>query len=167
MNHVAYIQKVKGKGYCVKSEKNPDWSGGCYETKAEAEKRLQQVEMFKSLKRKGKKRKSSFDFIKMAARVALSSKIRFEGHIRSEYDGENVSGEGSITVDGVKHQVVFSAAGVESQYTIDGEELVDKGLATELDDFFSDKWPDLDDDVWQEVPDQEYGDPKTAYVVFV
>lgn len=41
------VRKEKGKGYCVKSEKNPDWSGGCYPTKGEAEKRLNQVEYFK------------------------------------------------------------------------------------------------------------------------
>lgn len=46
---VSYIKKEKGK-YCVKSEKNSDWNGGCYDTKAEAEHRLQQVEMFKHMK---------------------------------------------------------------------------------------------------------------------
>lgn len=44
----AYIKKEKGK-YCVKSEKNPDWSGGCYDTKEEAKKRLGEVEMFKHM----------------------------------------------------------------------------------------------------------------------
>ena len=41
------IQSVVRKtpnGYCVKSEKNPDWSGGCYPTKGEAEKRSENVE---------------------------------------------------------------------------------------------------------------------------
>lgn len=41
------VEKVKGKGYCVKSEKSPDWSGGCYPTRGEAEGRLKQVEYFK------------------------------------------------------------------------------------------------------------------------
>lgn len=42
------IVKTPGKGYCVKSEKkNSDWSGGCYPSKGEAEKRLKQVEYFK------------------------------------------------------------------------------------------------------------------------
>jgi hypothetical protein len=41
------VKKTPGKGYCVKSEKNPDWSGGCAPTKGEAEKRLKQVEFFK------------------------------------------------------------------------------------------------------------------------
>jgi len=45
-----YIKKTKGKGYCVKSEKSPSWNGGCYETKGEAKKRLNQVEMFKHMK---------------------------------------------------------------------------------------------------------------------
>ena len=52
----AYIKKVPGKGYCVKSKKNPDWSGGCYPTKEKAEKRLTQVEMFKHMKKR-----SSYD----------------------------------------------------------------------------------------------------------
>ncbi len=46
------VKKVPGKGYCVKSEKHPDWSGGCYPSKAKAKKRLNQVEMFKHMKGK-------------------------------------------------------------------------------------------------------------------
>jgi len=53
-NHFSYIKKLPSGKYEVKSEKNPDWSGGTYDTKAEAQKRLQQVEMFKSLKESGK-----------------------------------------------------------------------------------------------------------------
>jgi hypothetical protein len=45
-----YIKKEKGK-WCVKSEKNPGWSGGCYTNKEDAEKRLGQVEMFKAMKK--------------------------------------------------------------------------------------------------------------------
>lgn len=44
----AIIRKEKGKGYCVKSPSNPDWNGGCYPSKGEAEKRLEQVEYFKN-----------------------------------------------------------------------------------------------------------------------
>jgi len=43
-----YIQH-KGDKWCVRSEKNKDWSGGCYDTKGEAEDRLKQVEMFKHM----------------------------------------------------------------------------------------------------------------------
>lgn len=50
IENTAYIQK-KGDKYCVRSKNNPDWSGGCYDTKAEAEKRLNQVEMFKHMKK--------------------------------------------------------------------------------------------------------------------
>jgi hypothetical protein len=63
---IAYIKKEKGK-YCVKSEKNPSWSGGCFDTKEEAETQLKNVEMFKHMKGKkkekgkGKKRKSAHD----------------------------------------------------------------------------------------------------------
>jgi len=53
--HTSYIKKTKGKGYCVKSKDSPDWSGGCYPTKGEAQKRLNQVEMFKHMKGKKKK----------------------------------------------------------------------------------------------------------------
>jgi len=45
----AYIKKEKGK-WCVKSKNNPDWSGGCYDTKKEAEERLKQVEAAKYAK---------------------------------------------------------------------------------------------------------------------
>lgn len=41
----AVIRKEKGQ-YCVRSPDNPKWNGGCYDTKAEAEKRLKQVEFF-------------------------------------------------------------------------------------------------------------------------
>lgn len=45
------IRKTPGKNeWCVKSEKNPDWNGGCYPSKEKAEERLRQVEMFKHLK---------------------------------------------------------------------------------------------------------------------
>src|SRR5512135_2244164 len=47
---VGYIKHEKGKGYCVKSEHNKDWSGGCYPSHGEAEKRLKQVEKFKHMK---------------------------------------------------------------------------------------------------------------------
>jgi len=44
------VEKTPGKGYCVKSEKNPDWSGGCYPTKGEAKERLKEVERAKHAK---------------------------------------------------------------------------------------------------------------------
>lgn len=45
------IKKTPGKGYCVKSEKNPDWkSGGCYPTREEAEERLKHIEKMKHMK---------------------------------------------------------------------------------------------------------------------
>lgn len=47
-DYTGYIKEEKGK-YCVKSKSNPDWSGGCYDTKEEAESRLKQVEMFKHM----------------------------------------------------------------------------------------------------------------------
>jgi len=47
MLQTAVIRHEKGKGYCVKSPNNPDWNGGCYPSKGEAKKRLQQVEYFK------------------------------------------------------------------------------------------------------------------------
>ncbi len=45
----AVIRKEKGE-YCVRSPDNADWNGGCYPSKGEAEKRLEQVEYFKSKK---------------------------------------------------------------------------------------------------------------------
>lgn len=48
---VGYVKHEKGKGYCVKSEKNSDWNGGCYPSEGEAKKRLNQVEMFKHMKK--------------------------------------------------------------------------------------------------------------------
>lgn len=42
----AVIREEGGK-FCVRSPNNPDWNGGCYDTKGEAKKRLQEVEYFK------------------------------------------------------------------------------------------------------------------------
>lgn len=42
----SFIRHEHGE-YCVHSEHNPDWNGGCYKTKGKAEKRLKQVEYFK------------------------------------------------------------------------------------------------------------------------
>lgn len=54
--HTSKVVKTRGKEeYCVKSESNSDWSGGCYPSKAKAESRLDEVEAFKHMK----KRKSS------------------------------------------------------------------------------------------------------------
>jgi hypothetical protein len=53
----AIVRKEKGKGYCVKSPDNPDWSGGCYPSKGEAEKRLHEVEYFKHKKESARKDK--------------------------------------------------------------------------------------------------------------
>lgn len=50
-DYEGYIKEDSGK-YKVKSKNNPDWSGGTYDTKGKAEKRLQQVEMFKHMSKK-------------------------------------------------------------------------------------------------------------------
>lgn len=53
VNKEAYIQKVQIKGktkYKVRSPNNKDWSGGVYNTREEAEKRLKEIEMFKHMK---------------------------------------------------------------------------------------------------------------------
>jgi len=47
-----YVKKVQEGGktkYEVKSPKNSTWSGGTYNTKEDAEKRLKEVEMFKHM----------------------------------------------------------------------------------------------------------------------
>jgi hypothetical protein len=67
MNRIAYIKKIKGK-YHVKSHKNPDWSGGIYDTKQEAIARLHKIEMFKHIKKNKKKHKASI--IEIAMRIA-------------------------------------------------------------------------------------------------
>jgi len=70
---VSYIKHEKGKGYCVKSPKNKDWSGGCYPSKGEAEKRLNQVEMFKHMKKGAITPDDiAYDLKLVAARLAAS-----------------------------------------------------------------------------------------------
>ena len=57
-DYAAYIKEEGGK-YCVKSESNTDWSGGCYDSKGEAEKRLKQVEMFKHMSKRACKEQNT------------------------------------------------------------------------------------------------------------
>jgi hypothetical protein len=45
----AVIREENGE-YCVRSPDSPTWSGGCFKTKGEAEKRLSEVEYFKGKK---------------------------------------------------------------------------------------------------------------------
>lgn len=50
-SNVSVVKKTPGKDeWCVHSEKNPDWNGGCYDSKTKAEERLHQVEFFKHQK---------------------------------------------------------------------------------------------------------------------
>lgn len=58
--HEAVIRKEKGQ-FCVRSPNNPDWNGGCYDSKGEAEKRLQQVEYFKKQASKAKAQMEAVD----------------------------------------------------------------------------------------------------------
>lgn len=47
---VAIVKKTPNvEEYCVLSKKNPSWSGGCYGSRERAEKRLEEVEMFKHM----------------------------------------------------------------------------------------------------------------------
>lgn len=59
-DHVSFIEYDFKKGeYCVYSPNNPDWVGGCYDTKEEASERLKQIEFFKIRNKKKKKKKKS------------------------------------------------------------------------------------------------------------
>lgn len=65
----AIVRKTPNKKeWCVKSENNPDWSGGCYPSESQADDRLGEVEAAKHAKGKGEKRKSS-----IVSRVAGAS----------------------------------------------------------------------------------------------
>lgn len=58
----AYISTSKSDGktkYTVRSEKNPNWRGGTYSSRAAAEKRLAEVEMFKHMKKRRKTKKTA------------------------------------------------------------------------------------------------------------
>ena len=62
INKEAYIQQTKSKGktkYVVRSEKSPNWHGGTYASRSEAEKRLAEVEMFKHIKKRKKTKKNA------------------------------------------------------------------------------------------------------------
>jgi hypothetical protein len=51
MEHVSVITEESGK-FCVRSEDpESNWSGGCYDSMEEAQARLNQVEMFKHIKK--------------------------------------------------------------------------------------------------------------------
>ena len=63
LNKIAIIVEENGK-FCVRSPKNKKWNGGCFSTRAAAEKRLAEVEVFKHMKGGSKK-----PFSKKAAEV--------------------------------------------------------------------------------------------------
>jgi hypothetical protein len=67
------VKKTPGKGYCVKSEKNPDWSGGCYPTKAEADDRLGEVEAAKHAKASSGLSAAEVEFVATYCDMILSS----------------------------------------------------------------------------------------------
>jgi hypothetical protein len=76
-----FIKKTPGKGYCVKSEKNPEWSGGCYPSKSKAEERLLQVEKFKHMK------KGSLELEEKDLAIILSPDGRSKVYLGSEEIG--------------------------------------------------------------------------------
>lgn len=54
LNKISYIKQIHQDGkikYEVKSSKNKDWSGGIFSTREDAEKRLNEVEMFKHMEK--------------------------------------------------------------------------------------------------------------------
>jgi len=74
MQEQGVVRKTPGKGYCVKSEDNSDWSGGCYPTKGEAKKRLNQVEYFKHKGSSDRIPGDKIDIGKIASRIASASR---------------------------------------------------------------------------------------------
>ena len=80
------VRKTPGKGYCVKSEDNSDWSGGCYPTKSEAKDRLKQVEYFKH-------NSSDSLFKQIANRVAFMSYQSTSHDDAAESVAKTVAGE--------------------------------------------------------------------------
>jgi hypothetical protein len=86
LEQTAIVVKEDGK-WCVKSEKNPDWNGGCYKTKAEAEARLKQVEMFKHMgSSKLAKEKSEYDEL-------YSKVLEFDDKLDKEWQAHGHSDE--------------------------------------------------------------------------
>jgi hypothetical protein len=80
------VRKTPGKGYCVKSEKNPDWSGGCYPTKGEADDRLEQVEAAKHAKASSGLSMAEAEFVASYCDMILSSEPPSEFRIEILHD---------------------------------------------------------------------------------
>jgi hypothetical protein len=79
------------------------------------------------------------------------AKFKFQGTIRSGFDGENCAGEGTLTVDGAERKVVFGAAAPYAEIAWDGSSTFEE-MATELADWFAEVWPEQDDPLWKEDP---------------
>lgn len=84
------IRKTPGKGYCVKSEHNPDWSGGCYPTMGEAKKRLEQVEAIKHVK-SSRIVSSIKDDYALVRNDVNGYKLKLEGHLFNDANGADQS----------------------------------------------------------------------------
>lgn len=76
--------------------------------------------------------------------------MRFRGRASSRFDGENCEGEGVLTLDdGTEHSLSFGSTPHGASYELDGSELGPGELHEALDAFFSEHWPDGDED-WDE-----------------
>jgi hypothetical protein len=83
----------RGRKYCVVSPRNPDWSGGCYDTRREAEARLRQVESIKHAKGMGQRPRICWevDETGMTWHAARQASEQIRGSVRLTYDDEDRS----------------------------------------------------------------------------
>jgi len=78
--------------------------------------------------------------------------MKFEGKIRSFYDGENTEGEGEILLDGERRSLSFagSASDRGATFVLDGEEVGRASdLHARLEEYFAYLWPDCELDAWE------------------
>lgn len=128
MQKTSYISKEKGK-YCVKSRNNPDWSGGCYDTKKEAEKRLKQVEAIKHAKKAddgsvesmGKQLKDIAEYLKEAGMIADSKQLKDISYVLDSASDSDVFYVNEYDSDNAADYIPDDQANIENQGYVGGD----------------------------------------------
>ena len=85
--------RKRGHRWCVLSPNNPEWSGGCYDTKKEAQERLRQVERAKYARGVGQTSRLCWEVEQtgMTWAQAKEASETVRGSIRLSFDDEDQS----------------------------------------------------------------------------
>ena len=105
MNISSYVEYDQSKKqWCVRSENNPDWCGGCYDSESAAKERLKTVEMWKHMKG-NKEMEADKKYIIRDQEMGVGDDVHWMSG--GTWDGvitkikENSSGTHDVTIDAI------------------------------------------------------------------